>query len=199
MPTSHAPYRNWKTTFDVKLLRLVRTSCRPLSQTWSVAFSSAWTVVANISSISSSIDMLFMKHVDVQNLTNSLWDIRIFLGLVPKESPCISCSEENLQESILNAMFWTLPVEPEVQWTTYYLCGMSVCGPKERIPQNFIFNLVITVIINGIIWSRMHGLTLTQIGIIMASAAQQSAWKMMRIAREYTVLVYTSQSTEILL
>ena len=33
MPTSHAPYRNWKTTFDVKLLRLVRTSCRPLSQT----------------------------------------------------------------------------------------------------------------------------------------------------------------------
>ena len=25
----------------------------------------------------------------VQNLMNSLWDIRIFLGLVPKESPCI--------------------------------------------------------------------------------------------------------------
>ena len=25
----------------------------------------------------------------VQNLLNSLWDIRIFLGLVPKESPCI--------------------------------------------------------------------------------------------------------------
>ena len=24
----------------------------------------------------------------VQNLINSLWDIRIFLGLVPKESPC---------------------------------------------------------------------------------------------------------------
>ena len=24
----------------------------------------------------------------VQNLTNRLWDIRIFLGLVPKESPC---------------------------------------------------------------------------------------------------------------
>ena len=24
----------------------------------------------------------------VQNLMNSLWDIRIFLGLVPKESPC---------------------------------------------------------------------------------------------------------------
>ena len=59
---NHAPYRNWKTTFDVKLLRLVRTSCRPLSQTWSVAFSSAWTVVANISSISSSIDMLFTKQ-----------------------------------------------------------------------------------------------------------------------------------------
>ena len=34
MPTSHAPYRKWKTTLDVKLLRLVRTSCRPLSQTW---------------------------------------------------------------------------------------------------------------------------------------------------------------------
>ena len=31
-------------------------------QTWSVAFSSVWTVVANISSISSSIDMLFMKQ-----------------------------------------------------------------------------------------------------------------------------------------
>ena len=25
----------------------------------------------------------------VQNLMNSLWDIRIFLGLVPKESPCV--------------------------------------------------------------------------------------------------------------
>ena len=62
VPTSHPPYRNWKTTFDVKLLLLVRTSCRPLSQTWSVAFSSAWTVVANISSISSSIDMLLMKQ-----------------------------------------------------------------------------------------------------------------------------------------
>jgi len=62
MPTTHAPYRNWKTTFDVKLLRLVRTSSRPLSQTWNVPFSSAWTVVANISSISSSIDMLLMKQ-----------------------------------------------------------------------------------------------------------------------------------------
>ena len=51
-----------QTTFDVKLLRLVRTSCRPLSQTWSVTFSSAWTVVANISSISCSIDKLFMKQ-----------------------------------------------------------------------------------------------------------------------------------------
>ena len=61
-PTSHASYRNWKTTFDVKLLRLVSTSCRPLSQTGSVAFSSAWTAVANISSISSSIDVLFMKQ-----------------------------------------------------------------------------------------------------------------------------------------
>ena len=54
--------RNWKTTFDVKLPRLVRTSCRPLSQTRSVAFSSAWTVVANISCISSSIDILPMKQ-----------------------------------------------------------------------------------------------------------------------------------------
>ena len=26
----------------------------------------------------------------VQNLMNSLWDTRIFLGLVPKESPCIN-------------------------------------------------------------------------------------------------------------
>ena len=59
---SHATYRNWKTTFDVKLLRLVRTSCRQPSQTWSVAFSSAWTVVANISIISSNIDMLLMKQ-----------------------------------------------------------------------------------------------------------------------------------------
>jgi hypothetical protein len=42
----------------------------------SVAFSSAWTVVANIPSISSSIDMLLMKHgmqsyMHVQNLMNS--------------------------------------------------------------------------------------------------------------------------------
>ena len=51
-----------ETTFDVKLLRLVRTSWRPLLQTWSIAFSSAWTVVANISSISSSINMLLMKQ-----------------------------------------------------------------------------------------------------------------------------------------
>jgi hypothetical protein len=33
----------------------MRLSCRPLSQTCSVAFSSAWTVVANISSISCSL------------------------------------------------------------------------------------------------------------------------------------------------
>ena len=97
MPTSHAPYRNWKTTFDVKLLRLVRTSCRPHSETWSVACSSAWTVVANISSISSSIDKLSMNqgmqsYMHVQNLMNSLWDIRIFLCLVPKESPCTSAA-----------------------------------------------------------------------------------------------------------
>jgi hypothetical protein len=26
----------------------------------------------------------------IQNLMNSLWDIRIFLGLVPKESTCIT-------------------------------------------------------------------------------------------------------------
>ena len=55
-------HKNWKTTFDVKSLRLVRTSCRPLSQTRSVAFSSVWTVVAKICSISSSIDMLLMKQ-----------------------------------------------------------------------------------------------------------------------------------------
>ena len=61
-PVGPCTIRNWKTTFDVKLLWLVRTSCRPLSQTWSVAFSSAWTVVASISSIFSSIDMLFMKQ-----------------------------------------------------------------------------------------------------------------------------------------
>ena len=29
----------------------------------------------------------------VQNLMNSLWDIRISLGLVPKESPCILCNK----------------------------------------------------------------------------------------------------------
>ena len=28
----------------------------------------------------------------VKNLMNSLWDIRIFMGLVPKESPCINTS-----------------------------------------------------------------------------------------------------------
>ena len=42
-----------------------------------------------------SIDMLFMKqrmssYMHVQNQMNSLWDIRIFLGLVPKESHCIT-------------------------------------------------------------------------------------------------------------
>ena len=30
----------------------------------------------------------------VQNLMNSLWDIRIFLGLVPKESLCIYNNNE---------------------------------------------------------------------------------------------------------
>jgi hypothetical protein len=54
-------------------------------------FSSAWTVVVNISSSSSSIDMILMKqgmssYMHVQNLMNSLWDIRIFLGPVPEES-----------------------------------------------------------------------------------------------------------------
>jgi hypothetical protein len=50
--------------------------------------------VANISSISSSIDMFHMNlgiqsYMHVQNLMNSLRDIRIFLGLVPNKSPCI--------------------------------------------------------------------------------------------------------------
>jgi hypothetical protein len=31
------------------------------------------------------------SYMHVQNLMNSLWDIRIFLGLVPKESHCIIC------------------------------------------------------------------------------------------------------------
>ena len=29
----------------------------------------------------------------VQNLMNSLWDIRIFLGLVPKETHCIKYTD----------------------------------------------------------------------------------------------------------
>ena len=90
MPT----YRNWKTTFDVKLLRLVRTSCRPLSQTRSVAFSSSWAVVANISSISSSIDMLFMKQgmqlcMHVRNLYEQSLRYSHFLGSNTEESHCI--------------------------------------------------------------------------------------------------------------
>lgn len=95
-------------------------------------------------------------------------------------------------------MFWTLTVEPDMQWATYeyYLCVMSVCGLNERIPQNFIFNLVSRVIWNGIHWCRTHGHSLTQMGIIMASAARPSAWKVMRIAREYKVPVYASQSIE---
>ena len=130
MPTSHAPYRNWKTTFDVKLLRLVRTSCRPLSQTWSVAFSSAWTVVANISSISSSIDMLFMKqgmssYMHVQNLMNSLWDIRIFLGLVPKESPCIK------EPHVSITLCWLLfKLNHTVQCAQF-------CVSRKRIPREY--------------------------------------------------------------
>ena len=32
----------------------------------------------------------WLTYMHVQNLMNSLWDIGIFLGLVPKESPCIT-------------------------------------------------------------------------------------------------------------
>ena len=143
MPTSHAPYRNWKTTFDEKLLRLVRTSCRPLLQTWSVAFSSAWTVVANISSISSNIDMLFMKqdllsYMHVQNIMNSLWDIRIFLGLVPKESPCTStvpvCLYGRLYGELLAFTFFI---------TTVTLNSHRVSFEVEMLDESCTFGLLI--------------------------------------------------------
>ena len=44
-----------------------------------------------------SIDMLLMKQgMHVQNLMNRLWDIRIFLGLVPKESNCSSSKQSGM-------------------------------------------------------------------------------------------------------
>jgi hypothetical protein len=34
----------------------------------------------------------------LNRIMNSLWDIHIFLGLVPKESPCITLLWENLED-----------------------------------------------------------------------------------------------------
>jgi len=42
----------------------------------------------------------------VQNLMNSLWDIRILLGLVPKESHCISLQAILQTEHVLRANFY---------------------------------------------------------------------------------------------
>ena len=85
MQTSNVPYRNWKTTFDVKLLRLVRTSCRPLSQKNEASRSALpgqwWRTFPASPLVSKCFSW---------SKVCSLWDIRIFLGLVPKESHCMS-------------------------------------------------------------------------------------------------------------
>ena len=43
----------------------------------------------------------------IQNLMNSLWDIRIFLGLVPRESPCIYIWGWIIKE-LRTALFWVM-------------------------------------------------------------------------------------------
>ena len=46
----------------------------------------------------------------VQNLMNSLWDIRIFLGLVPKESPCtiLYCTLLYCTELYCSVLYYTI-------------------------------------------------------------------------------------------
>ena len=69
------------------------TSCGPLLQTCSVAFSSAGAVVANISSTLSTMDLSLMQqaiysYMYVQNWMDGLWDIHIFQGILGNESLC---------------------------------------------------------------------------------------------------------------
>jgi hypothetical protein len=41
-----------------------------------------------------------MLQKSIQNLINSLWAIRIFLDLVPKESPCINPYPANVENMV---------------------------------------------------------------------------------------------------
>ena len=55
-----------------------------------------------------------LSYMHVQNLMNSLWDIRIFLGLVPKESPCITKREVRNQYEY-NCICWFYIYDSHVQ------------------------------------------------------------------------------------
>ena len=63
----------------------------------------------------------------VQNLMNSLWDIRIFLGLVPKESPCIIDDNVGFQD-------YGLPGCNECQGTTLTIQADVAC--KMLLPDH---------------------------------------------------------------
>ena len=130
------------------------------------------------------------QAVDCSHLDHQIWTHEILFTRHTGKICCSNpCTEENLQESILNVMFWTLPAEPDMQWTTYCLCVMSVCGPKERNPQNFIFNSVSRVILTGIHWLMYNARTSTlKYGNNNARTSRPFAWKVMRIARNVTSL-----------
>jgi len=70
----------------------------------------------------------------VQNLMNSLWDIRIFLGLVPKESHCISVF---FYYSVWN----TISIVEGTVCTTV-LVGLHYFGPRTTI--NFSHRIPLT-------------------------------------------------------
>ena len=59
----------------------------------------------------------YVVILHVQNLMNSLWDIRIFLGLVPKESHCI-CRRKLL---------------PQLNFAKQFFCAISSCVTLEAL------------------------------------------------------------------
>ena len=62
----------------------------------------------------------------IQNLMNSLWDIRIFLGLVPKESPCTSKATEYVRTALRTSI-----LEPRTATRTHYASGRSYGRPNR--------------------------------------------------------------------
>ena len=70
----------------------------------------------------------------VQNLMNSLWDIRIFLGLVPKESPCTTYTTQEYYKYFAYSI--------EIKKKTKSTKGCSAAAADDDYYWNFIQNLL---------------------------------------------------------